>query len=197
MRFFKNLFVFMFMVLLVGAGLLVLAMSLDIVPLDSVIELASSVRETQAYQITAWAVAAAFILLGVILPLRSFGVINRNKFLTFRNPDGEVTISVGAIEDYVRKVARTIPEITGIRPRVDFTRKGINVVSEVSIRAGANIPEVVERIQIEVRNKVQGMIGIEANLNISVYVNKIVGEVAREAEGALHEEEAPGEVPFR
>lgn len=197
MRFFKNLFVFMFMVLLVGAGLFVLAMSLDIVPLDSVIDIASSVRETQAYQITAWAIAAVFILLGIILPLRSFGVINRNKFLTFRNPDGEVTVSVGAIEDYVRKVARTIPEITGIKPRVDFTRKGINVISEVSIRAGANIPEVVERIQIEVRNKVQGMIGIEANLNVSVYVNKIVGEVAREAEGVLREEEAPGEVPFR
>jgi uncharacterized alkaline shock family protein YloU len=197
MRLFKNLSVFVFMVLLVGAGSIILALSFALLPLDHFTGFVQTVQQDQTYQWTAAVIGGMFLLLGICIPLRAFGTINRSKYISFQNPDGEVTVSVMAIEEYVRKVARNIPEITNVKSRVNFSRKGINITSEVNIKAGANIPEVMERIQIEVRSRVQDMIGGEANLNMTVYVNKIVGEVPREMEPPMHEETGGGHVPYR
>ncbi|GAF78637.1 unnamed protein product, partial [marine sediment metagenome] len=61
--------------------------------------------------------------------------------MTFQNPDGEVTVSIPAIEDYVRKIANDMHDVKDVRAHVSVSKRGINVVTAVSINAGANIPD--------------------------------------------------------
>ena len=121
----------------------------------------------------------------VIVPYRVGKKLNKNKTVSFQNPDGEVTVSLSAIEEYVKKIAKSINGIKDVKSDVNIKKKGININTEVSILSGVNIPEVTERIQMEVKNRVQSMLGVDENVNITMHVKKIskgVGEESNERE---------------
>ena len=126
--------------------------------------------------------------------------MKKGRIITFQNPDGEVTVAISAIEDYIRKIADDMPDVKDVRSHVNMNKKGINVTSAVSIHAGANIPEVMEGIQVAVKNNVQGMLGIEEPINITMHISKIIGTPPADAyvpEEEAPQEEEPQQVPFR
>ncbi|MBU1083854.1 MAG: alkaline shock response membrane anchor protein AmaP, partial [Candidatus Omnitrophica bacterium] len=156
------------------------------------------VTSTPLYQMTALVLGALIILIGVSMPYRLEKKIRKGRAISFQNPDGEVTISLSAVEDYVHKIAKSITGIKDVKSRVNAGKKGINVVTDVSIAASANIPEVTERIQMEVKNKVQSMLGVEEGVNIRLNIKKIA-KGPKTAEG-LQKEDVPAaqeNVPYR
>ncbi|MGB3114105.1 MAG: Asp23/Gls24 family envelope stress response protein, partial [Candidatus Omnitrophota bacterium] len=98
-------------------------------------------------------------------------------------------------EEYIKKIAGGMDEIKDVRSRVNTSRKGINIVCDVAILPGANIPEVTEKMQAAVKNKLSGMIGVEEKINIKMNINKIA-KGPMEPGSVLEEEHVP-HVPFR
>jgi len=195
MNFFKRIGVLIYAMLMICAGGLFLLVSLNIFPTERWTELLGVVYGTLGYQIALGSVGGLFVVIGVSAPFRFAKKIRRNRVIAFQNPDGEVTVSLSAIEDYVRKVAKDIPGIDDIRSSVIINRKGINIISDVSISAGSNIPEVTENIQMMVKNKVQGMLGVEEKINIKMNIKKIMKGAQPEEIPA--QEEMEERVPFR
>jgi len=151
---------------------------------------------SSGYQVALGSVGAVLILTGIIVHFRAIKKIKKDRLISFQNPDGEVTISISAIEDYIRKVAKEIKDISHIKSRVSFSRKGIRIFSEVTIRAGSNIPAVTEQIQMEVRNKVQSMLGVEEKIELILHINKIIGDKQDKDAGDFEKSE-PMHIPFR
>ncbi len=196
MNFFRRLSVVIYMLLMLGVGILLLLLSINALSPEQWAELLSVTSETASYRVTVGVIGGIFVILGILAPYRVEKRIKKNRTIAFQNPDGEVTVSLSAIEEYIRKIAKGISGIKDVSSRVDISRKGIDIVTGVTISAAANIPEVTERIQKEVKNKVQGMLGVEEQINMKMHVKRIARGV-REAEGAGEEITGAEHIPFR
>jgi|GEM_PF-209433 len=103
------------------------------------------------------------------------GRFQREKTIAFTNPEGQVTISLSAIEDLIRKIAKLIPEIKDLRCDVKANKKGaIQIIARVTLWSDANIPEATEKVQNLVKTKVQDMLGLEETVTCAVHISKIV-----------------------
>ncbi|MFH1412016.1 MAG: alkaline shock response membrane anchor protein AmaP [Candidatus Omnitrophota bacterium] len=198
MNFLKRIKALVYMAVCSAAGAVIMMIALNLVSAEKCMDVIGIVTSTPLYQMTALVLGALIILIGVSMPYRLEKKIRKGRAISFQNPDGEVTISLSAVEDYVHKIAKSITGIKDVKSRVNAGKKGINVVTDVSIAASANIPEVTERIQMEVKNKVQSMLGVEEGVNIRLNIKKIA-KGPKTAEG-LQKEDVPAaqeNVPYR
>jgi len=197
MNFFKRLGMLFYMLFALGAGALFLLVSLGAYTPEQWIAAFNAINGDFVYQIIFGGIAAVFVIAGVIAPYRMEKKLRKNRRISFQNPDGEVTVSLSAIEDYIRKIAKSIPGIKDIRSRVDVSKKGINITASVSISAAANIPEVTEKIQMQVKNSVQGMLGVEESINIKMHINRIARGVPSEKATVREDMVDEAQVPYR
>lgn len=103
------------------------------------------------------------------------GRFQREKTIAFNNPEGQVTISLSAIEDLIKKIAKQVPELKDLRCDVRANKKGtIQITAKVTLWSDANIPDVTERVQSLIKSKVQDMLGLEENVLCYVHISKIV-----------------------
>ncbi len=119
-------------------------------------------------------------LSGALLILISFsfaqiilGKFQREKTIAFSTSSGQVTISLSAVEDLIRRLAGIIPEIKELRPDVVANKKGIIVDMRVVLRSEANIPELTSRLQDITKSKIQEVLGLEEQIIIRIHVAKI------------------------
>jgi len=195
MNILKRLGVLVYAGILVCAGALLGLIALKVVTPELCVEGINAVTANIRFQAAAGCVGALLVLTGATAPFRLEKKLKKTRIVAFQNPDGEVTVSLSAVEEYIRKIAKRIPAIKEIKSRVDIGKKGIDVSIGISISAGANIPEITERIQMEVKNRVHGMLGIEEKVNIRTHISKITGSARDEAAApAGSSEDAP--IPF-
>jgi len=67
-----------------------------------------------------------------------------------------------------------MPEVKELRANVTAGKKGINITNRAVIYSDTNIPEVTEKIQNMLKNRIQEMLGIEETINIKIHIAKIV-----------------------
>ncbi|MDP8298661.1 MAG: alkaline shock response membrane anchor protein AmaP [Candidatus Tantalella remota] len=196
MNFIKKICLIVYLIIMVCVGGLLVVLSLNIAPAETWIDAINLIYSSVHTQIAAGVVGLMFIVVGVVGPYKGARKLNRSKIITFQNPDGEVTVALSAIENFVLRVAKDIPGIKDVKSRVEVNKKGINITSFVSIEAGTNIPEATEQIQMMVKARVQDMLGVEENINMKMHISKIM----KGSQGAaVQEEDAPAgsHVPFR
>lgn len=173
MRLVKSLAVLLHTLLFLVLGLGLLLMSLNLFTPE---ELAKSIttlyQEPNAKPIFGM-VGGIFILIGLIMAHINITRIQREKTIAFENPDGQVTVSLSAIEDFIKKTVKLIPEVKELRSNVTANKKGISIVCRATIYSNSNIPEATEKIQNIVKTKVHEMLGVEETINIKINVAKI------------------------
>ena len=113
------------------------------------------------------------ILINISIAHLSLGKMRREKTIAFDNPYGRVTVSLAAIEDYVKKLTTGMTEIKELKSSISAGRKGVEVVARAVLYSDANIPEVTEKIQNAIRIKLQEMLGLEETVTIKINVAKI------------------------
>jgi uncharacterized alkaline shock family protein YloU len=120
-------------------------------------------------------------LSGLLLILISFsfaqiilGKFQRERTIAFSTSSGQVTISLSAVEDLIRRLAVIIPEVKELRPYVVANKKGIIVQMRVVLRSEANIPELTSRLQDITKSRIQEVLGVDEQIIIRIHVAKIV-----------------------
>ncbi|MFH1395141.1 MAG: alkaline shock response membrane anchor protein AmaP [Candidatus Omnitrophota bacterium] len=197
MNFFKRFGVLIYALLLVGVGSVFFLMSLNLILPEQWVDIIGVINSTMSFQVAAVVIGVLFIIIGLMAPYKLEKTIQKKRIVAFQNPDGEVTVSISAIEDYIRKIAKNISGIKDIRSRVFINRKGINIVTDVSITAGANIPQITERIQMEVKNKVQVMLGVEEKISVKIHIKKIAKSESPSEEFGASEKFSSSAIPYR
>ncbi len=192
MRCLRKLFSVIYFLIFVASGLAVLSITWQTGLTAGELSWAISFLSTDiSLQVLGSFIALLFIFTGIKAPMAMARKMNKKRVVAFQNPDGEVTISLQAIEDYVKDVAHKVPYIADIRSKVNLSKKGINILSDITISQVANIPEVTESIQEQVKRRLQNILGEEENIKVKMHVKKILN-------GSKGEEDLdPRQVPFR
>lgn len=180
MRVFMRVITIGYMVIFTGLGAWLAAFALHLVPVDSVAIFFQTVYDDQHLRAICGLVGTGIILFNLMVFQLAWARFQRQRTIAFTNPDGPVTISLGAIEDFIRRTARQVSEIRDLRSDVLATKKGIEITARVTLWSEAHIPEVTEKIQGLVKMRVQEMLGIEDPVWVKVHIAKIV---AREDAG--------------
>lgn len=113
-------------------------------------------------------IAVTLLVLQIIL-----GKMQMERTIAFENPDGQVTISLSAIEDFIKRLAKQLPEIKELKPDVMATKKGVNIKTRLVLFSDTNIPETTEKIQNLIKGKVQDILGIEESISVKIHISKI------------------------
>lgn len=115
-----------------------------------------------------------FILISFLTAQSITGKIQREKTIAFNNPNGQVTVTLSAVEDLIKRLAGQLPEIKDARADVKATKKGIDVNMKLTLRTETSIPDFTTRLQEIIASKIQDVFGIEETINVKIHVAKII-----------------------
>ena len=197
MKFFRSLAVGIYTLVFLTIGGALIAISLNFL---SSAELTSGINYLYGdsnMRLILGIVGAIFILGGLLTANVSLGKMQMEKTIAFENPEGQVTVSLSAIEDFIKKSVRELAEVKEMRASITANKKGINIICRATIFADSNIPEITERIQTIVKSRVHDMLGVEETINIKIHVVKISSRGKGETRIAPKEyKEASRRMPF-
>ena len=132
------------------------------------------------------------ILLGLLFLSFRVKAGRAARSISFDNPEGEVTISIKAIEDFVKRVGQEFPQVLELNPTILPSNGGVKISAETTLIAGTNVPRLAERIQSNIKTKMQNILGIENVTGVEVHVSKLTtqkGEVQETEQQQLSLEE--------
>lgn len=173
MRFLGGLILFFYTVAFIAVGCLFIAASLNFIQQDAIIDTVVMIYATINMRMILCITGAMLILISLMVVQLRMGTIQREKTIAFENPDGQVTIALSAIEDFIKRAIKQLPEVKELKPNVKAGKKGILIVNRVTLFSDVNIPETTEKIQNIVKSRVQDMLGVEEPITIKVNVVKI------------------------
>ncbi len=180
--------------ILMGVGLA--SFSLHWVPIEGAISWLQMAYQQQNFRLACFLMGVGLILLNIMIVQLTVAKLQRQKTIAFDNPDGQVTVSLSAIEDFIRRTARELPEVKDLRSDVIAGKGRILIRTRATLWSEAHIPEVTERIQSLVKARVQEMLsGLEEPLTVRVHVSKIAHR--EEVEGPPQRRPEQFTTPFR
>ena len=174
MRFFSGLTLFFYTLVFLLLGVLFISISLNLITQELIAEILNTIYITTNVRLVLGITGIVLIFISILALQLTMGKIKREKTIAFENPDGQVTISLSAIEDFIKRALKQLPEVKELRPSVRAGKKGIAIVNRVVLFSDINIPETTEKIQNIVKTRVQDMLGVDEPITIRVHVIKIV-----------------------
>ncbi|NQU40697.1 MAG: alkaline shock response membrane anchor protein AmaP [Lentisphaerae bacterium] len=126
-------------------------------------------------EIWAW-MGGGLLAAAVLFTASELRTRRRERFLSFDNEGGAVSISTQAIADYITKLSTEFPSIVRMLPHVKPTRGGVDLLIDVRVKAGSQVHEVCELLQQRVRERVVDGLGITEVRRVEVNVRDIVSE---------------------
>jgi uncharacterized alkaline shock family protein YloU len=91
---------------------------------------------------------------------------------------GEVRVTLDAIENLVKKVARQVQGVREVAGRVYMGPAGIRVALSVVVSPDISIPSVSNEVQTSVKSYVRSVVGVDVS-EVSVFVENITAEARR------------------
>lgn len=180
--------------MLIGLGLV--AFSLHWVPLESPLWWLDMAYTEKNLRLVCFLTGAGLILINAMYAEMSLAKFQKQKIIAFDTTHGQVTVSLTAIEEFIRRSSQEIADVKEIHSDVVARGGKILVRARAVLWSGAHIPEAAERIQAVVKTKVQEMLtGIEEPVIVRVHVAKIA---VKEGRDSLSERRLPQyPQPFR
>lgn len=145
----------------------------------------SLIEATYELLYTDWMTRSWFGLIGVLIILFWMRFIkgknekaSREKTIAFQTGNGEVTISLLALEDMLKKQLVEFKHLKEIRPQIIVSKKRgkkeIHVVLRVILESCTNVPEITSSVQENVRARLQDLLGIEEKISVDISIRKII-----------------------
>lgn len=157
-----------------GISLALFVLALGLVPQEDLEATVLGLYESLRLR---WGLGAVAVLTGVagILLLRwAVQQHQRERTIAFRNPDGEVTVSLEAIEDFVKRLGCEQEGVQELRVSASAAREGIVIELRISLWSTCQIPETTERLQNLIQSHVHEMLGVEGPVTVRVHVGRVV-----------------------
>ncbi len=169
-----TLSVFFYTIILICLGTMALAFAIHLVDLNDIMGRLSYSYNDLHMRIILGASGFIFILLGFGAAQIITGKIQREKTIAFTNPNGQVTVTLSAVEDLIKRLSFQLREIKEAKADVKATKKGIDVRMRVVLRSETNIPDFTAKLQEIIASRIQEVFGIDEPINVKIHVAKIV-----------------------
>jgi len=170
MKFLAKFELFLFSLLLLGIGILLLGFALGwMLPLDQLI---ATLRQAQGKWLIGLA-GAVLVFLGLIsffdnlksAPTTTEGVTQELKL-------GRVITTVQALESVVHKAVRQVRGVREVKPVIRVDAAGLVIILNLVLAPEVKISEIAEQIQENVKNQINQIVGIEV-LEVRIRVENI------------------------
>ena len=159
------------LILLIGVSLLVL--SLRLLLIEEISNILTYVYASPKIRLLLGIAGGAVLFITIALSRAIVQQLQKERTIAFRNPDGEVTVALEAIEDFIRKVGSELSGVREIKPYVKATRSGIVITLRATLWTDVHIPEVTEGLQNVIRGHLHEILGVEEPITIHVHVGKL------------------------
>jgi len=198
MKFLKSLAIIVHTLIFVAIGAAMILLSLNLFATNEIADTLNYINTQPDLKMALGIVGVVFVLGGLLTAQINLSRLQTEKTIAFENPDGQVTVSLSAIEDFIKKSVRHLAEVKELRSSVTANKRGINVGCRATIFADSNIPEVTERVQNIIKSRVKDMLGVEETINIKIDVTKITpkGEKGTDDYAPKESEETSRRMPF-
>ena len=196
MKLFKSLGIFLQFIVTAAIGLALIYLASGFFSYDEVGKVLASVNDNLNARLIIAIVGLVFILVGLVQAKVRIAMMRREKTIAFENPDGQVVVSLAAIEDYVERMISQLPQVKDTRSTVIANKRGVDVMIKAVLLSDSHIPEVTEKIQSLIKNKLQEMLGIEESINVRIHVAKLINKNVKEDSNA-DMKDVSRHVPFR
>ena len=188
MKLFTVVAILIYTLLFSVAGAILIAMAIRPESLRSAIDLIRATSFTTNVKVGLSVTGLLLILINILIVQLSIGKLQRQKIIAFENPGGQVTLSLSAVEDYIKKITDRMTEIKEIKSTIYARKSGVEVITRAALYSGVNIPEITEKVQAMIRSHLQEMLGLEETITVRVHVARIVERDKRgEAKGTSKE----------
>jgi len=196
MKFLSILGILFYSAVITLIGLVLIVFALNFLLPQDVNNFLVYLQESPNSRIIMGLVGALLILISFSFAQIILGKFQREKTIAFSTSGGQVTISLSAVEDLIRRLAGVIPEIKELRPNVVANKKGIIADMRVVLRSEANIPELTSRLQDIARSKIQEVLGLEEQIIIRIHVAKIAHDDRDNRRRKDFDKEVKPTIPF-
>ena len=188
MKLFTVVAILIYTLLFSVAGAILIAMAIRPESLRSAIDLIRATSFTTNVKVGLSVTGLLLILINILIVQLSIGKLQRQKIIAFENPGGQVTLSLSAVEDYIKKITDRMTEIKEIKSTIYARKSGVEVITRAALYSGVNIPEITEKVQAMIRSHLQEMLGLDETITVKVHVARIVERDKKsEAKGASKE----------
>lgn len=191
MKIFNSIVIFFYTLVFLLVGSLVITYASGHITPEMINELIRSLPTDLNFRMIIGLTGIAIIIISLSVLQLALGSFQQKKTLTYNNVEGQVTVTFSAIEDFIRRVAKDFKEIRELRPIITTAKKVVNISCKTILYQGASIPEITKNIQTTVREKVQGLLGVEEELNIKIHVIRIISREKVSKEKKEYTPEAP------
>lgn len=174
MRFLSHLLRLLGVVLVLLAGVLFLALALRLLLIEEITRTLTFVYDSPRIRLILGTVGGVVLVITLVAIRMIFQQIQKERTIAFRNPDGEVTVALEAIEEFIRKLGNDLSGVKEIKPYVKATRAGIFITLRATLWADTHIPEVTETLQGVIRGHIHEILGVEEPITIHVHVGKLI-----------------------
>lgn len=192
-----TLSVLFYTIILAFLGTLAIAFSIHLIELnDIILKLAYFYDDLRLRLITGIS-GFLFICLSFSAAQIITGKLQREKTIAFSNPNGQVTITLSAVEDLIKRLSQQLSEIKDAKADVKATKKGIDIRMRVVLRSETNIPDFTAKLQDLISSRIQEVFGIDEPISVKIHVAKIMSiEEKSKKQSEKTQEEIPT-VPYQ
>jgi uncharacterized alkaline shock family protein YloU len=166
--------VFFYTIILAVIGTCAIIYATNLVDFGDVVTWAGAAYEDIRLRVIVGAAGVLLILLSLSAAQIITGKIQREKTIAFSNPNGQVTVTLSAVEDLIKRLSYQLSEIKEAKADVKATKKGIDIRMRVVLRAETSIPDFTARLQDLIASRVQEVFGIDEPITVKIHVAKII-----------------------
>ncbi|MFB6356721.1 MAG: alkaline shock response membrane anchor protein AmaP [bacterium] len=125
---------------------------------------------------------ALLFLAALMLVMIAFREENFESTITMDTDNGKMKISTQALTEYIRSLRDNVQGITSIRPEVTSPAGGMELVVNVVVRESDPVPDVVDRFEEKLKNKLKDVFKLKNLDRISVCVDDIEASSTSESD---------------
>ena len=185
--------VLIYIILSFIVGGLLIGLSVNLIVLDQL------VSYVQKEILANWSLNLIVGLSGLIIILLCLRYLQsffrrsrRNKSIIFESPEGNVSITLFALEDMVKRMLEEQTEVSNIKPKVFLKRQTIEVITRGVLAAEVNLVDFTKEIQEKIKEKMHILLGEDKEVKVSLIIRKVSLGARKEVP-----EEPEPEIPFR
>ena len=114
-----------------------------------------------------WVILGVSVLILVLLGLRGIGMLFRRRrdkgFVIQRTEFGDMSISMKAMENMVKKCVDSHGELTVNNTKIYLVRNGVSVDLKITLASGVNIPLTVNALQKQIKQYITSCSGVDVH----------------------------------
>jgi uncharacterized alkaline shock family protein YloU len=193
-RIFTGIVIFFYTLVFVAVGSLVISFAMGYITPQTINDLVSRIPMDLDIRLIIIMIGAGIIVISLAIMQLAFGSSHQEKSIAFSNPNGQVTVSLTAVEDFVRRLGREFKEIQELRAQAKVKKNNITITCKTFLLQDLSIPEITQKIQDTIKKRVHKLLGEEQEIRVEINVVKITEKNKRSNK---NEEDEEPTVPFQ